>query len=47
MNVAGGDSKAHAAALVLIVMLLIINSIAMAVANYWQNKRIITNEIVI
>ncbi len=47
MNVAGGDSKAHAAALVLIVMLLIINSIAMGLANYWQNKRIITNEIII
>lgn len=45
MNVAGGDSKAHAAALVLIVMLLIINSIAMGLANHWQNKRIITNEI--
>jgi len=47
MNVAGGDSKAHAAALVLIVMLLIINSMAMGLAKYWQNKRIITNEIVI
>ncbi len=41
MNVAGGDSKAHAAALVLIVMLLIINSMAMGVANYWQKNRII------
>ena len=46
MNVAGGDSKAHAAALVLIVMLLIINGLAMSVANHWQNKRIITNEII-
>ena len=47
MNVAGGDSKAHAAALVLIVMLLIINGLAMRFANHWQNKRIITNEIII
>ena len=45
MNVSGGDSKAHAAALVLIFMLFIINSIAMGLANHWQNKRIITNEI--
>ena len=42
MNVAGGDNKAHAATLVLIVMLLIINSMAMGLANHWQNKRITT-----
>jgi phosphate transport system permease protein len=47
MNVAGGDDKAHAAALVLIVLLLIINSMAIGFANHWQNKRIITNEIII
>jgi phosphate transport system permease protein len=47
MNVAGGDSRAHAAALVLIVMLLIINGLAMRFANHWQNKRIISNEIII
>jgi phosphate transport system permease protein len=47
MNVAGGDSKAHAAALVLIMMLLIINSLAMGFANHWQKTRIITNEIII
>ena len=47
MNVAGGDSKAHAAALVLIVMLLIINGLAMHFANHWKNKRIISNEIII
>lgn len=47
MNVAGGNSKAHAAALVLIVMLLIINSLAMGIANFWQKKTIITNEIII
>lgn len=47
MNVAGGDSKANAAALVLIVMLLIINSMSMGFANLWQKKRIITNEITI
>jgi len=47
MNVAGGDSKAHAAALVLIVMLLIINGLAMRFANRWQNKRITTHEIII
>jgi len=47
MNVAGGDSKAHAAALVLIIMLLIINGLAMHIANRWQNKRISSNEIII
>ncbi len=47
MNVAGGDSRAHAAALVLIIMLLIINGLAMRFANHWQNKRIITHEIII
>lgn len=47
MNVAGGDSKAHAAALVLIFMLLIINSMAMSLANRWQNNRIMTNDIII
>ncbi len=47
MNVAGGDSKAYAAALVLIVMLLIINGLAMHFANYWQNKTIMNNEIII
>jgi phosphate transport system permease protein len=46
MNVAGGDSKAHAAALVLIVMLLIINSMALGLAKLWQNNRIITDEII-
>lgn len=44
MNVAGGDNMAHAAALVLIVMLLIINGLAMHFANHWRNKRIITHE---
>ncbi|MCK4841164.1 MAG: phosphate ABC transporter permease PstA [Methylococcales bacterium] len=47
MNVAGGDSKAHAAALVLIVMLLIINAISMGLAKHWQKNRIISNEIII
>lgn len=41
MNVAGGDANAHAAALALIIILFMINSIAMALANHWLHRRII------
>lgn len=41
MNVAGGDTNAHTSALVLIISLLIINSIAMGLANLWQHRRIV------
>ncbi len=46
MNVAGGDSKAYAAALVLIVMLLVINSLAIRLTTHWQKNRIINHEII-
>lgn len=41
MNVAGGDANAYASALVLITLLLIINSIATALAKHWLHKRLI------
>lgn len=44
MNVAGGDSSAHASALVLILLLLIINSIATGLANRWSRKKVLTHE---
>ena len=40
MNVAGGDSSAHASALVLIMALLLINMLAMRVTARWQRRRI-------
>lgn len=36
MNVAGGDANAYTSALVLIILLLIINSIAMGLAKHWS-----------
>ncbi len=36
MNVAGGDANAYTSALVLIILLLIINSIAMGLAKQWS-----------
>jgi phosphate transport system permease protein len=42
MNVAGGDRHAHASALVLIMMLVIINGVASWTANRWLGKRIVT-----
>ncbi len=42
MNVAGGDANAYASALVLIVILLIVNSIASWTSDRWLHKRIIS-----
>lgn len=42
MNVAGGDANAHAAALVLVGLLLVINGGAIGLANRWRRKRIAT-----
>lgn len=39
MNVAGGDANAYASALVLIILLLIINTMAMSLANHWLQRR--------
>ncbi len=41
MNVAGGDASAYSSALVLIMLLVIINSLAMSLAKQWQHKSII------
>ncbi len=41
MNVPGGDANAYASALVLIVLLLIVNTIAGGLTKRWQNKRLI------
>lgn len=40
MNVAGGDANAYASALVLVIMLIIINNIALWLANSLLQKRI-------
>ena len=42
MNVAGGDANAHTSALVLIILLLIINSIAMGLANHWLHRSVVS-----
>lgn len=39
MNVAGGDAKAYASALVLLVLLLLINGTASCIAQYWLHQR--------
>ncbi|NOT12095.1 MAG: phosphate ABC transporter permease PstA [Methylococcaceae bacterium] len=41
MNVAGGDANAFSSALVLIILLVLINSLAMNLAKHWHHKRII------
>lgn len=41
MNVAGGDTNAYSAALVLIILLLIINSIAMSLAKQWLHMSVV------
>ncbi|MGH7884892.1 MAG: phosphate ABC transporter permease PstA [Thermodesulfobacteriota bacterium] len=41
MNVAGGNDKAYASALVLIALLLIINGVAIFAGNYWLQRRIL------
>ncbi|MGB7440213.1 MAG: phosphate ABC transporter permease PstA [Coleofasciculaceae cyanobacterium] len=40
MNVAGGDAKAYASALVLLVLLLLINGIALWLVEIWLNRRL-------
>ena len=42
MNVAGGDTNAYSTALVLIILLLIINSIAMSLAKMWLHRSVVT-----
>jgi len=42
MNVAGGDTNAYSSALVLIILLLIINSIAMNLAKQWLHRSVVT-----
>ncbi|MDD4906629.1 MAG: phosphate ABC transporter permease PstA [Methylobacter tundripaludum] len=42
MNVAGGDASAYSTALVLIVLLFIINSIATGLANHWLHRSDVT-----
>jgi phosphate transport system permease protein len=41
MNVAGGDANAYSTALVLIILLLIINSIAMSLAKMWLHRSVV------
>lgn len=43
MNVAGGDANAYASALVLMVLLLIINSLATSLTRHWLHNRIVTS----
>lgn len=38
MNVAGGDSNAYASAVILIVMLIIINTIASSITHHWLHR---------
>ena len=42
MNVPGGDALAHASALVLIIVLLLINMVAMRLAAGWQRRKIMS-----
>jgi phosphate transport system permease protein len=44
MNVAGGDTNAYSSALVLILLLLIINSIAMSLAKQWLHGSVVAYE---
>ncbi|MGZ8237847.1 MAG: phosphate ABC transporter permease PstA [Methylobacter sp.] len=44
MNVAGGDTNAYSSALVLILLLLIINSVAMSVAKQWLHGSVVAYE---
>jgi len=43
MNVTGGDDSAYGSALVLIVLLLVINSIATSLSDRFLNQRIVTS----
>jgi phosphate transport system permease protein len=38
MNISGGDDNAYASALVLVVLLLLINTIAASIADRWLHK---------
>ncbi len=38
MHVPGGESKAYATALVLLVILLVVNAIAIFIADRWQRR---------
>jgi phosphate transport system permease protein len=42
MNVAGGDNNAYASALVLMILLLIINTLAASLGHHWLHRRSIT-----
>lgn len=42
MNVPGGDAQAYASALILVILLLIINTTALWIAERWLHRRIIT-----
>lgn len=42
MNVAGGDANANSAALVLVIILFIINSVSTSLANHWMHRRVIS-----
>ena len=42
MNVPGGDAPAHASALVLIIVLLLINMVAMRLTTVWQRRKIMS-----
>jgi phosphate transport system permease protein len=42
MNVPGGDAPAHASALVLIIVLLLINMVAMRLTAGWQRRKIMS-----
>jgi len=43
MNVAGGDANAHASALVLMLLLFTINSLATCLTRHWLRNRIMTS----
>ena len=40
MNVSGGDAAAYASAIVLIVVIMLINTLALALTDYWLARRI-------
>ncbi len=42
MNVAGGDASAYSSALVLILLLLFINSIALSLVKQWLHRSVVT-----
>ena len=42
MNVAGGDANAYTSALVLLILLLLINTMATGIAQFWLARRIVS-----